>query len=145
MMDEVETTGALDSRKAEIVELVKQDLDGRRALGLTKYGRPLTAGNGRHALQDAYEEALDLVQYLRQEITERAVETTGAPDPREMESRIEKLRNLVAVQGFDGNWNYDHYMRGMFNGMELALSVLEGREPQYRDAPEAAAEPVSQV
>lgn len=67
-------------------------------------------------------------------------ENPGAPDPRGVESRIEELRNLVAIQGTDGNWNYDHYMRGMFNGMELALSVLEGREPQYRDAPEAAAE-----
>jgi hypothetical protein len=55
----------------EIVELVKQDLDERRKLGIAKYGRPLRAHNGRSGLRDAYEEALDLVQYLRQELEDR--------------------------------------------------------------------------
>lgn len=37
----------------------------------TKYGTHLQAHNGRDALQDAYEEALDLALYLRQALTER--------------------------------------------------------------------------
>lgn len=56
---------------AHIVDLVKADLDKRRALGIQKYGTPLQAHNGRDALVDAYEEALDLAQYLRQAIEER--------------------------------------------------------------------------
>jgi hypothetical protein len=54
-----------------------------------------------------------------------------------MNTMSEKLRELVEIQGRHGNWNYNEYMRGMFNGMELMLSVIEGdREPQYREAPE---------
>lgn len=54
-----------------IVELVISDLQERARVGLAKYGTKLQAGNGRDALQDAYEEALDLAQYLRQAIEER--------------------------------------------------------------------------
>lgn len=54
-----------------IVDLVIADLHGRAAAGLATYGRPLTAHNGRDALWDAYCEALDLCQYLRQAIEER--------------------------------------------------------------------------
>jgi hypothetical protein len=49
---------------------------------------------------------------------------------------LDKLRSVHATQGANGNWNYSGYMRGMFNGLELALSIFEGeRKPQYRDAP----------
>lgn len=54
-----------------IVELVKADLDRRRALGIQRYGTALQASNGRDALKDAYEEALDLCQYLKQALVER--------------------------------------------------------------------------
>lgn len=52
-------------------ELVVEDMRERDQLGRERYGVPLQAGNGRHALRDAYEEALDLVAYLRQELEER--------------------------------------------------------------------------
>ena len=45
------------------------------------------------------------------------------------------IRNLRDIQGRSGNWNYDPYMHGMFNGLELALSVAEDREPDFRNAP----------
>lgn len=48
---------------------------------------------------------------------------------------LEPLRNQVMVQGYDGNWNYDEYMRGMYNGLECALATLEGRDPEYKHAP----------
>jgi len=54
----------------------------------------------------------------------------------ELAVEIEKLRELVDVQGRDGNWNYDRYMRGMYNGMELMLATLENREPVYKEIPE---------
>jgi hypothetical protein len=38
--------------------------------GFEQYGTHLQAFNGRDALQDAYEEALDLVVYLRQKLYE---------------------------------------------------------------------------
>ena len=39
--------------------------------GIVRYGTPLQAHNGRDALVDAYQEALDLAVYLRQAIYER--------------------------------------------------------------------------
>lgn len=54
-----------------ITELVVSDLRERSKMGEKKYGTVLRANNGRDALIDAYQEALDLVQYFRQLITER--------------------------------------------------------------------------
>lgn len=56
-----------------ISDLVCVDLRYRKQEGIKKYGVPLQAGNGRDALQDAYEEALDLAQYLKQAILERNI------------------------------------------------------------------------
>lgn len=51
--------------------LVKEDMLKRNAFGIKKYGTPLQPFNGRDALQDAYEEALDLCVYLRTALYER--------------------------------------------------------------------------
>lgn len=55
----------------DVLALVMQDLSDRREMGIAKYGTPLQTHNGRDALMDAYQEALDLVMYLRQAIAER--------------------------------------------------------------------------
>lgn len=52
-------------------DLVIEDMKARDQMGRKKYGTPLQAGNGRDSLVDAYQEALDLVVYLRNEIEER--------------------------------------------------------------------------
>lgn len=52
-------------------ELVMADMEARNEFGKQKYGTPLQAFNGRDALKDAYEEALDLCVYLRTAIEER--------------------------------------------------------------------------
>lgn len=57
--------------------LVIEDMRARDRTGREKYGVPLQAHNGRDPLVDAYQEALDLVVYLRQAIEERA----AAGDP----------------------------------------------------------------
>lgn len=54
-----------------IVDLVLKDLKDRAEVGLAKYKTYLRADNGRDALVDAYQEAMDLVMYLRQAIEER--------------------------------------------------------------------------
>lgn len=53
-----------------IVDLVLQDLRDRAESGKLKYGTYLQPHNGRNALMDAYQEALDLAMYLRQKIEE---------------------------------------------------------------------------
>lgn len=52
--------------------LVIADMQERNETGIAKYGTPLQPFNGRDALVDAYQEALDQSVYLRQEIEERA-------------------------------------------------------------------------
>jgi hypothetical protein len=54
-----------------IQDLVIADIEARKVVGLERYGTLLQPFNGRDALMDAYAEALDLCQYLRQEIEER--------------------------------------------------------------------------
>lgn len=59
-------------RREKVLPLVLSDLRERVRVGAQEYGEPLTTQNGRDALQDAYEEALDLAMYLRQAIAERS-------------------------------------------------------------------------
>lgn len=51
---------------------VIEDMETRRQFGIEQYGTPLQAHNGRDALVDSYQEALDLCVYLRQAIEERS-------------------------------------------------------------------------
>jgi hypothetical protein len=62
---------AVEKTRKDVLPFVEADLLGRRKKGVEEYGEPLMTHNGRDALWDAYEEALDLVMYLRQEILER--------------------------------------------------------------------------
>ena len=55
---------------APILGMVLADLTNRALEGKEKYGEALKANNGRSALVDAYQEALDLAMYLRQAIEE---------------------------------------------------------------------------
>jgi len=63
-----------------ILELVLADLRAKSDAGTKKYGTPLKTENGRDALVDAYQEALDLPMYLRQEIEERERRKSVASD-----------------------------------------------------------------
>lgn len=46
-------------------------IDRRKAVGIERYGTALQPHNGRDALRDAFEEAVDLAVYLAQVIIER--------------------------------------------------------------------------
>ncbi|MFA5722585.1 MAG: hypothetical protein WC940_03420 [Candidatus Paceibacterota bacterium] len=54
-----------------VLEFVVQDFKDRAEFGFKKYQTYLKTNNGRDALMDAYQEAIDLVMYLRQAILER--------------------------------------------------------------------------
>lgn len=55
----------------DIAALVQDDICERYKRGIKEYGVPLRPFNGRKPLLDAYQEAIDQVMYLRQEIYER--------------------------------------------------------------------------
>ena len=61
----------VSNQRPAVWDLVMQDMKARNEFGKEKYGTPLQAFNGRDALKDAYEEALDLCVYLRTAIEER--------------------------------------------------------------------------
>jgi hypothetical protein len=48
-------------------------------------------------------------------------------------SDIEILREMKDVQSHNLT---DEYMIGLYNGIEYSLSILEGREPEYKDVTE---------
>lgn len=54
-----------------IHDLVAKDIEERRAFGIEKYKVPLQPFDGADNLKEAYQEALDLVIYLRSLIFER--------------------------------------------------------------------------
>lgn len=46
-----------------------------------------------------------------------------------------KLYKLLEIQGQHGNWNYDPYMFGFYNGIECAIACFEERSAKYPDQP----------
>ena len=54
-----------------VQDMVIKDIEKRKQFGIRKYGTALQVGNKRDMLLDAYEEALDLVIYLRGALEER--------------------------------------------------------------------------
>lgn len=71
MSDNIFSKQPLPSGKGkEITPLVIADIQARTEVGFKKYGERLKAFNGRNALVDAYEEVLDLAQYIRQVLEE---------------------------------------------------------------------------
>lgn len=62
------------SGQHDIINAVCEDIQARGEYGLQRYGTRLQAFNGRDALIDAYQEALDLAIYLKQMLIERDCE-----------------------------------------------------------------------
>lgn len=73
--------------KLPVQEIMILAIQERRAYGKKKYGRILETDNGRDALKDAWEEALDLFTYLTQARLERGdhiegmENLAGSPEP----------------------------------------------------------------
>lgn len=67
----VSNPAPVPNESVPIWDLVIADMKDRDKVGRERYGTPLQTNNGRDTLLDAYQEALDLVVYLRQEIEER--------------------------------------------------------------------------
>jgi hypothetical protein len=87
----------------ELIDSIIVDMRERDRIGRERYGVPLTAGNGRDHLVDAYQEALDMLVYLRAELDERDVVFEGPPidDPDTQSIAVmflETLGRLVVMQ-----------------------------------------------
>ncbi len=42
-------------------------------------------------------------------------------------------KEMLDLQGSDGNYNYDSYMLGLYNGMEYIIAFFETREPNFKN------------
>jgi hypothetical protein len=90
----------------DIADLVCKDIMARKAEGTAKYGEPLRPFNGRSAMVDAYQEALDMAQYLRQAIEE--MEAAMRDSPVEPEAPVPAPLDLEAIrESFIENDNID--------------------------------------
>lgn len=83
---------------------VTTDLISRAFIGKERYGVFLQPHNGRDALQDAYEEALDLATYLMQVIMETKAKKSDViywayRDSLMVAARIAKLKELRKLHG----------------------------------------------
>jgi hypothetical protein len=56
-----------------VVDRVIIDMRERDRVGRARYGTPLTSGNGRDNLVDAYQESLDLAVYIAAELDEHSI------------------------------------------------------------------------
>jgi len=48
------------------------------------------------------------------------------------EDKVRMISDIKNIQAQNGNWNVSPYMTGLFNGLELASSILEGRDAEYK-------------
>ena len=51
----------------------------------------------------------------------------------EWEQYLINAKEMLNLQGHDGNYNYDNYMLGLYNGMEYVIALFEKRNPIYKD------------
>jgi len=95
-----------------------------------KHGGNPKKGHMTTLIKDYVDVSLGLLKQLEKIKLFRARLAQPEPEP------VIKMKELLEVQGRDGNWNLDPYMQGMYNGMELMVALAEGRDPVFRKAPE---------
>lgn len=77
----------LDGSQREVTKLVLFDLLERDRMGAEKYGGSLVTNDGRATKWDAYQEVLDLAQYMRKDIEEE----------NEIKSRVNVLLDFIGA------------------------------------------------
>lgn len=81
-----------------IYQLMVRDVEQRAEYGKRTYETYLQAHNGRDALRDAYEEALDLALYLKQALVERDYTASG-----DLQFAAEILARLAEFESYIQN------------------------------------------
>ena len=46
--------------------------------------------------------------------------------------RVKTLKNLKRIQCLKGNYDQSEYMRGLANGLIMALAVMQDKETKYK-------------
>lgn len=105
-LDSMDVTGSQpppvveEDMSVDVNRLVIDDLNKRKEMGIAKYGKALTTYNGRNGLIDAYQEALDMTLYLRQQLEEEIQESCVPSIPIMVQSDI----TVTQIQTMGGDW-----------------------------------------
>lgn len=102
--------------KGDVWLAVIRDMEERRQFGIEKYGTPVQAFNGRNAILDAYQEALDLCVYFKQALIEQA--------DKKQEDTPQTTRHFIRKVG--DRW--DLVVETIYNGTEGYQRVLANCE-----------------
>lgn len=82
-----------------IIDMVMADLVERKRVGISRYGVPLQAHNGRDMLVDLYQELMDAVIYIRGAIEERSSSVSyNEEQRRELLDFVRRLSNVDDVE-----------------------------------------------
>jgi len=80
-----------------------------------------------------------LAKFIMEKFPEEPSRSEGAIDTAirllHLPANFKNLRDVINLQGQNGNWNYDPYMMGLYNGLEMARSIFVNKDPVFKDAP----------
>lgn len=118
-----------------VADLVKSDIDARRAKGIATYGQALQPMNNRSALQDLYEELLDAAQYVRQRLEEEATYLAQLAADDGAGPHVAQIRELAS--GIRQNAPETSAAHDLALGTLYLLRLLDAQAHQLRKATQA--------
>ena len=98
------------------------DTNGEDGIGMTV---AIIKDGGINFLGNCYGEnarCIDLLIKENQELKKQL---------EEWEHHLKCSKAMLYIQGQKGNYDYDEYMLGTYNGMEYIIALFETREPNY--------------
>lgn len=127
------------NEQPSIQSMVRADLDSREQVGVQRYGTPLQPHNGRDAMRDAYEEALDLTCYLRQVIAERLQQ---ASEGRSVAVMADGITDEVRRAGWEA---FQAAISGGYDATQVYGQTLEAIIDAYVKPSQRIAEAVARL
>lgn len=122
------------SRKqiAQLIEQQQQQIEAINSLLPDNYSeskdwKASNTVNKIDWLKGMYECKKAEIEQLEQQIEQQAAEIA------KKDRMIGDLTNIRDIQGQKGNYDQCEYMRGLFNGLEMALSIFTQTEPQFKE------------
>lgn len=130
---------ALNDKLTQKERIYMADKQSREAelKGFNTIERAVEKAERRHAVKIDVDvsDALTGLKAVQRE-AKKATQALREVEAATYESRKQAAQDAINVQGADGNWDYDAYMHGMYNGMALIHAIYGDVEPEFRDAPD---------
>ena len=78
--------------------------------------------NGKDMQIEVYEQLIEKLQQENQALKKQL---------KEWEHHLKCSKEMLDIQGQKGNYDYDEYMLGLYNGMEYIIALFETRKPNF--------------